>query len=100
MKRIKKILQFIRLGLIVPGIDWKDKDFIQDLKRWKIILNCSMSDFKALAYIMWEFPEFRNLFVYRNRFRKVYRNWVKLWYKPMSTLYIEAKEIGGASCMI
>ena len=49
----------------------------------------------AFAILLLEYREFRNLFIYRNRFRGLYRRWVSLWYKPMDTLYIQAKEIGG-----
>lgn len=49
----------------------------------------------ALAKLLWRYPEFRNLYLYRNTSRRLYRLWVKLWYKPMDTLYIETPEIGG-----
>ncbi|MCR4673148.1 MAG: hypothetical protein K5637_07990 [Lachnospiraceae bacterium] len=46
-------------------------------------------------HFLWNNAEFRNLFIYRNRYRKFYRSWIKLWYHPLDTLFLEAKEIGG-----
>ncbi|MDO4333555.1 MAG: serine acetyltransferase [Eubacteriales bacterium] len=66
-----------------------------DLQRWKQIQDIKQGDKQALALLLWRMPEFRNLFIYRNRFRRLFRNWIKLWYKPMETLYIVAGEIGG-----
>lgn len=95
MKIIKCLLQITRLMFIVPGIDWNDDCFIKDLRRYKKIYKIKTSDIKALSQILWDHREFRNIFIYRNRFRKFYRYWVKLFYKPMDTLYIESCEIGG-----
>ena len=95
MKNLKNIIACCRLLFIYPGILWSDDKFQMDLKRWKQIYHLECSDFKALAFIMWEYPEFRNLFLYRNRFRYIYRIWIRVFYKPMNTLYLQAKEIGG-----
>lgn len=95
MKKLKKIMACLRLLFIWPGVSWKEEKFRMDLDRWKRIHHLECSDFKALAVILWEFPEFRNLFLYRNRFRHVYSFWFRLFYKPMDTLYLQAKEIGG-----
>ncbi len=95
MNGLKTGFQLIRILFILPGIDWKDKKTAADLLRWKTICNISDSDIKALARLLWEKREFRNLFIYRNRHRVFFRYWVSLWYKPMDTLYIETPEIGG-----
>lgn len=95
MSNIKKLFQLLRILPIFPGIKWLDECFMKDLKRWKQIQHIDASDLNALAQIMWELPEFRNLFIYRNRFRRLYRTWVGVWYPPMNTLFIQAKEIGG-----
>lgn len=92
---IKVIFQIFRLLFVLPGIKWSDDYFIKDLKRYKNILNMKTSNFISLAIILWEKPEFRNLFVYRNRNRKIYPYWFKFIYRPVSTLYIESKQIGG-----
>lgn len=95
MQKIRRILQVLRLLFILPGIDWDDKAFRQDLARWKAILRINGPDRSVLAQILYTKPEFRNLLIYRNRQRPVYRRWIALWYKPMESLYIQAKEIGG-----
>lgn len=95
MKKITEILACIRLLLILPGVRWSDEKFRMDLQRWKQIQDIKQGDKQALALLLWRMPEFRNLFIYRNRFRRLFRNWIKLWYKPMETLYIVAGEIGG-----
>lgn len=58
-------------------------------------MHMECADWLAFAQLMGQYPEFRSLFVYRNRYRRIYRSYVKLWYRPMDTLYIQAKEIGG-----
>lgn len=95
MGKIKRIFQILRLLPIYPGIRWNDKIFLKDLERWKSIWKIDTSNLVALSKIMWELPEFRNLFIYRNRFRRIYRIWITIWYRPMNTLYIQTKEIGG-----
>lgn len=95
MKKIKQFIQYLRLLLILPGIDWKDPRFMMDLNRWRSIGKLSGSNCRVLAVLLWEKTEFRNLLIYRNRFRRLFRYWIAFWYRPMETLYIEAKEIGG-----
>lgn len=92
---LKKVLIGIRVLLILPGVHWSDERFIKDLARWKQILNVKDRNWFALARFLWEKPEFRNLFIYRNRYRRFYRYWVAFIYKPMDSLYIETEEIGG-----
>lgn len=95
MKKILKIVYIFRVLFIISGIRWNDEVFMKDLKRWKTIFKLEMSDWKALAKLLWIKPEFRNVLIYRNRNRIVYRTIIKIVYPPMNTLFIEAKEIGG-----
>lgn len=95
MKKIKKILRILRVIFILPGVNWSDKKFVMDLKRWKNICHIEEKNIIAFSQIMWEKPEFRNLFIYRNRYRKIYRVWISVIYKPMDTLFIETEDIGG-----
>lgn len=95
MKKLKQIIQCLRLLFVYPGIRWNEEKFKMDLKRWKQIHHMKCSNYTALAEFLWDYPEFRNLFLYRNRFRYIYRIWFRLFYKPMDTLYLQAKEIGG-----
>lgn len=82
--------------MIYPGISWDDNRFIADLKRWKTICNMSdFSDFMTFAVLMSEKKEFRNLFIYRNRKRPLFRRIVSVLYRPLQSLFIEAGEIGG-----
>lgn len=95
MEKIKRLFQVLRLLPILPFVRWNDEFFMKDLERWKRLQNIRTSNIIALAKILWELPEFRNLFIYRNRFRRIYRMWISVWYCPMSTLFIQAKRIGG-----
>ena len=95
MNKMKKMLQILRGICVVPFADWKDARFRKDLVRWKRIFRLEGSDRLVLAQLLWEKREFRNLFLYRNAQRRLYRFWVALWYPPMDTLYIETPEIGG-----
>lgn len=95
MEKLKLVFQIIRLLPIYPGIRWSNEAFKKDLNRWKKIYHLELSDVVVLATLLWQYPEFRNLYIYRNRFRKIYRCWISIWYKPMNTLFLQAKEIGG-----
>lgn len=95
MRKVRDWLRFLRLVLILPGIDWRDEKFQKDLARWKEICRVSGSDTAALALLLWDKKEFRNLLIYRNSHRPLYRRWIGLVYKPMDTLYLETPEIGG-----
>ena len=95
MRRIKSDLQRVRLLMVLPWADWKDEKFIMDLNRWKEICHLEGSNFAVLAQLLWSWKEFRNLFIYRNSHRRIYRYWIALWYRPMDTLFIETPEIGG-----
>ena len=95
MERLKKLIFLLRAVWVLPFVNWQDEKFQKDLARWKQIFHMSGSERTVFAWLMWEKKEFRNLFIYRNRFRRIYRCWVALWYRPMDTLYLEAGEIGG-----
>lgn len=95
METLKQFIQYLRFLPILPGIDWKDSRFLMDLNRWKTIGNLSGSNRRVLAVLLWQKPEFRNLLIYRNRFRRLFRYWIAFWYRPMESLFIQAKEIGG-----
>lgn len=93
--KLKKTLQILRICLILLRVEWKNTEFLMDLHRWKHILRIKENDLVALAQILWEKKEFRNLFIYRNRNKLLYRYWIKLVYPPLQTLYIESGKIGG-----
>lgn len=95
MRKIRTILQILRLLMILPGVNWKDKKFVMDLIRWKDICHLEGPRSIVLAQLLWSRKEFRNLFIYRNHHRKLYRYWIALWYHPMDTLFIETPNIGG-----
>lgn len=95
MRKILNILYLMRALPILPGVNWRDQRLQKDLARWQQLRSMTEKQSLALAILLTQCREFRNLFVYRNRHRVFYRNWVKLFFKPMETLFIEAKEIGG-----
>ena len=85
-------IRFLFVGL---GVHWSDDSLRKDIARWKSVCDIQGSDRRVLAILLSTRKEFRNLFIYRNRSRRFYRWWIKVWYRPMDTLYLEAKEIGG-----
>ena len=95
MDLIKRILAAARLLLILPGIDWRDEKLQKDLARWKRLCHVDGMDRRAMALLLWDKKEFRNLLIYRNSHRPLYRRWIGLVYRPMDTLYLETPEIGG-----
>ena len=94
-ENIKKFIYMTRFILVSGGIPWNNAAFRMDLERWKSIYKLEMTDRHVLAYLLWMKKEFRNLFIYRNRNRLFYRIWIKIFYPPMNTLFIEAEEVGG-----
>lgn len=95
MRKALIFFQYLRILFILPGVDWKDEKFLMDLKRWKEINCLSGTNVSVLAQLLWLKKEFRNLFLYRNNYRRLFRYWLKFWYAPIDTLYIEATFIGG-----
>ena len=95
MRKLKKIIYYLRSLPILFFVKWNDDKLLLDLKRWKKVLNIKGNDRYILSYLLFRYKEFRNLFIYRNRLRKIFKCWIKIWYKPMESLYIEAKEIEG-----
>ena len=95
MNPVKSAFALLRYAPIALGVNWNDQLLMKDIKRWKVQYHLQCRDWYALAVLLYCYPEFRNLFIYRNRFRRVYRTWIGMWYRPMDTLYIQTKEIGG-----
>lgn len=75
-----------------------NKRLIMDIERWN---KTDISLHKKIALLLYTKKEFRNLFIYRNRYpmksrsHKIFCRWIKFWYRPIETLYIECSDIGG-----
>lgn len=96
MGKVRFLIAIIR-G-IIPGITelFNNPKIQQDINRWKSIYRLDeLSDKCALLVLLANYPEFRNLYIYRNSSRKIYVRLLRVFYKPMDSLYIYAKEIGG-----
>lgn len=96
MGKVRFLIAIIR-G-IIPGIteSFNNPKIQQDINRWKSIYRLDeLSDKCALLVLLANYPEFRNLYIYRNSSRKIYVRLLRVFYKPMDSLYIYAKEIGG-----
>ncbi len=93
-QRISNFLKLFRLIIILPGVRWKNKKLVMDIARWKEILSIQGGRLSTLAQLMSNYPEFRNLFIYRCG-SPFYSRWVKTFYPPMNTLYLQTGEIGG-----
>ena len=85
----------LRLLPVLPGVRWQDQRFMQDVVRWQKQLGISGTLRKTLALLLADQRAFRNLFIYRNRSRMFFSRWIRLWYRPMDTLFIEARNVGG-----
>ncbi len=94
-QKIKYILSILRFLPICPGIKWSDEKFTKDVARWQEICHINGSRNTVVATLLFSYTEFRNLFLFRNRHRFMYCLWVKLFYKPMDTLFLQAGSIGG-----
>lgn len=95
MDRLRQMIQMARVIWILPFVDWKDEKFCKDLARWRQICRIEGSSAVVLARLLWEKREFRNLMIYRNSHRRLFRTWLRLIYPPLQTLYLETRQIGG-----
>lgn len=95
LKKCMFFIQILRLSLAYPFINISNLKLKKDIDRWEKILNLNNSRYYNLAYLMYKYKEFRNIVIYRSSNRIIGRRIIKILYPPLSTLYIEAKEIGG-----
>ena len=95
MNTIKRCIRWLRFLPIWPWVRWDNHPMQMDLDRWSDVCGIKGGRAQALATLLMDYPAFRNLFIYRNRFRRGFRVWIRLWYRPMDTLFLEAGEIGG-----
>ena len=96
MLKVRLFFQILRFLPVCVGVNWKDDKLKKDIARWKDVCKLDFfSDWLVLAWLLKTKKEFRNLFIYRNRFRRFFRWWISLWYRPLETLYLQAGEIGG-----
>ncbi len=95
MRTIKTIIRVLRFLPVLPWVDWGDRRLQMDIDRWADIWGMRGGRERTLSALLMDHPEFRNLFIYRNRSRRFFRSWIRLWYRPVDTLFLEAGEIGG-----
>lgn len=91
---IRKLLATMKYSLIRAGVPWRDERFSKDLKRWKEVLGMEGSDERVLCNLLATDKAFRSLYIYRLK-NRLYRNWIKLLYPPLDSLYITTPNIGG-----
>lgn len=95
MKKIFAYIRFIPI-YIFNFIYSKNVRLHEDVDRW--YKDDTLSFNKKLLLLLYQYKEFRNLFIYRNRYPNAHRlfcYWIKFWYPPEKTLYIECPDIGG-----
>lgn len=95
---MKKLIIYLRYFPIwIFSFLYKDNERLrEDVDRW--IKSDSLSYNQKIATLLYSLKEFRNLFIYRNRYpnpHRIFCRWIKLWYPPEKTLYIECPDIGG-----
>lgn len=99
---MRNVLAYLRAFpvFIFSFIYSDNKRLRQDIDRW-IKPEVEKSFYKRLAILLYDKKEFRNLFIYRNRYpmsgsaHKIFCFWIKFWYPPEKTLFIECPDIGG-----
>lgn len=95
LKKFIFFVQLLRLSLVYFFIDFKNPKLIQDIERWERIIGLKENRFYNLSTLMANYKEFRNIVIYRSSKNIIGRRIIRLFYPPLNTLYIEAKEIGG-----
>lgn len=91
MKKIFIMLRYLPIAIFSP-LYLKNERLIMDVDRW--LKSGEKTNYK-IALLLYQFREFRNLFIYRNNNHPIFKRWVKLWYPPEKTLYIVTPDIGG-----
>ena len=92
---IIRFFQLLRFGLIFWGVEWNSDSFKKDLNRWKEIKNLPYSGYLLTAIMLWDYKEFRNLFIYRHKKNPFFRYYLRAIYPPLDSLFLESKTIGG-----
>jgi len=92
---LKKYISIFRFLFVILGISWKDEKFRKDIARWKDVCHVDEKDWIAVSLLLSHYPEFRNVAIYRHRYKRIFRSWLAIVYRPMDTLYIMASDIGG-----
>ncbi len=95
MNRVKQALNWLRFLLIAPFLNLKNETINMDLDRWKMVLHLKGDRKQVLRQLLSNYREFRNLYLFRNGDRPLFRRWVRLLYWPLDSLYIMTGEIGG-----
>lgn len=95
---MKKVIIYLRyLPILIFNFLYKENERLrEDVERWN--KSESLSFNQKVATLLYSYKEFRNLFIYRNRYPKPHRifcKWIKFWYPPEKTLYIECPDIDG-----
>lgn len=91
MKKYIIILRFLPVSFLYF---YKNELLEKDFKRWCQICKKDVS-FYSFAEILFYYKEFRNIVVYRYSKCLIIRCYFKLFYPPLESLYIQAKEIKG-----
>ena len=95
MKTIKDFFNLLRFLIILPFLDMQNTLINMDIDRWQKVLHLKGSRKQVLRQLLSNYKEFRNLFLYRNGSRVVFRRLVRLLYRPLDSLYLMTGKIGG-----
>lgn len=95
MKRVKEFFHSVRFMFVYPFVDKQNELINMDIERWGKELGIQGTYKKVLKELLSNYKEFRNLYIYRNSGRPVFRTLVKMLYKPLESLYITTPKIGG-----
>ncbi|MEH2414005.1 serine O-acetyltransferase [Nostoc sp.] len=100
IKLVKNIQQIIAVPMLILFIVSTNKKIILvDVRRWaKIVELLDTSDWGNLLYLLYKYPEFRNLYYYRikkgNFLGLVLMHIIKFFYKECPSLFLYCDNIG------
>ncbi|MBN3869808.1 serine O-acetyltransferase [Nostoc sp. JL33] len=100
IKLVKNIQQIIAVPMLILFIVSTNKKIIVvDVRRWaKIVELLDTSDWGNLLYLLYKYPEFRNLYYYRikkgNFLGLVLMHIIKFFYKECPSLFLYCDSIG------
>lgn len=100
IKLVKTIIQIMNAPMLILFLVTTKKEVILvDVRRWaKIVELSDTSDWVNLLYLLYKYPEFRNLYYYRikkgNFIGLVLMHFIKFFYKECPSLFLYCDNIG------
>ncbi len=100
IKLVKAFIQIMNAPMLIPFMLSTNKEVILvDVRRWAKIVHLNDSfDWLNLLYLLYKYPEFRNLYYYRikkgNFIGLIFMHIIKFFYKECPSLFLYCDNIG------